>query len=181
MDEELTPIEVMVLYQTVFNRIADEVKPSGHGMRSEMDKYFYDMYQKTGAKSFDIYLRAEYVGTYVLRFSKPTAQEEYDELEVSNYVELTELLDSTENRYLLEQLREFVTTRCIREFARYYFDETGEVLDGCEVQHVVIPPKGREYQGGTFRIDHDKVRSIIESGALPGSVTRYLLEGGSDD
>lgn len=59
------------------------------------------------------------------------------------------------------------------DFARYMLDEYGELMDGCELVSIDVPPAPK---GTTLRIDKQAFASA--TGLLPEQAVARLLEGG---
>ena len=168
----LNDAERLVLMQALYNVIGEQVSTKNpFSLRSEMDEKYRELYETTGSKSFDVKFGDEVVGTYSIRFSKEKDSETYLEFEVNDQVALAYWFNNAANR---EIVNSFVAMR-LRDFAEYYFTETGEMPDGCEIAKHIKPAVDKAYIGGALKIDNDTVASVLGN-ALPGIAG--LLEGG---
>lgn len=171
-------MERLALFQALYNKIGKEVSTKGNSLRARADEYFYDMYQQTGAKSYDVKVLGETVGTYSLRFKKLTQTEIVKELQVTDYTELAQHFDKMDDAYELEMLKQYVA-RDLEAYAKWYFDQTGECLPGTDYVGRLVDGKPKQYDGGVLKIDAYKVAQACEHGQLQG-VSQLLLGGGDE-
>lgn len=169
-------MERLAVFQALYNKIGKEVSTKGNSLRARADEYFYDMYQQTGAKSYDVKVLGETVGTYSLRFKKPTQAEVVKELQVTDYTELAQHFDKIDDAYELEMLKQYVA-RDLEAYAKWYFEQTGECLPGTELVGRFVEGHPKQYDGGVLKIDAMKVAQACEHGQLQG-VSQLLLGGG---
>lgn len=167
------------MFQAFYNKIGKEVSTKGDSLRAKADRHFYDMYQQTGAKSYDVNFLGETVGTYSLRFKKPTQTEIVKELQVIDYTELAEHFDKMDDTYELEMLKQYVGYD-LEAYAKWYFDQTGECLPGTDYVGRVIDGQPKQYDGGVLKVDAEKIAEVCERGQLQG-VSRLLMGGGDGD
>lgn len=167
------------MFQAIYNQIGKEVSTkNADGLRARADRYFHDMYEQTGAKSYDVKLMGETVGTYSLRFKKPTNTEIVKELEVLDYVELAEWFDSMTEMFEIDMLKNYVE-RDLGAYARWYFDQTGECLPGCDYVSKMVDAQPKQYDGGVLKINTEKVAEVCKNGKLNG-ISQLLLGGGDE-
>lgn len=170
---ELEDIEKLAIAQAFMGVVGDLTSTKSPGnLRDRVNERMVELYDETGAKSFDVKLRGEKVGTYSLTVSKPTESTSDVVLEVSSKDELKawDGLREAAYEYALENLK---------EVAALHFERTGEVPNGCKATEVVRPgdPGGR-VQRSTLRIDGEAVVHVM--GGELGAAARLMLEGGDE-
>lgn len=171
-------MERLAVFQALYNKIGKEVSTKGNSLRARADEYFYDMYQQTGAKSYDVKVLGETVGTYSLRFKKPTQAEVVKELQVTDFTELAQHFDKTEDAYEIDMIKKYVGYD-LEAYAKWYFEQTGECLPGTEFVGRFVEGHPKQYDGGVLKIDAMKVAQACEHGQLQG-VSQLLLGGGDE-
>lgn len=168
----LNDSERLVLLQALYSVIGEHVSTKNpFSLRSEMDEKYRELYETTGSKSFDMKLGDTVVGTYSIRFSKEKDSETFLDFEVIDHVALAFWFNNAANR---EIINNFVAAN-LKQFAEYYFTETGEMPEGCEIVKHIKPAVDKAYIGGALKINNESVANIIGN-ALPGIAG--LLEGG---
>lgn len=167
MAKQLTDLELLAVFQALYNKIGRECATKGDGLRAQVDEHFRELYEQTGAKSFDVLLDGEKVGTYSSRFSKPTHDELKHEYKVTDYIKLAKALDSMNESYDVDLIKKYAEQN-LEEFGRWYFEQTGECLPGSEFVEYVEPGIPSQYIGGTLKVDDSKVSQICERGLFPG-------------
>ena len=172
-------MERLAVFQALYNKIGKEVSTKGDSLRARADRYFYDMYEQTGAKSYDVKVLGETVGTYSLRFKKPTQTEIVKELQVTDYTELAEHFDKMDDTYELDMLKKYVGYD-LEAYAKWYFDQTGECLPGTDYVGRLVDGKPKQYDGGVLKVDAEKIAEVCERGQLQG-VSRLLMGGGDGE
>lgn len=172
-------MERLAVFQALYNKIGKEVSTKGNSLRARADEYFYDMYQQTGAKSYDVKVLGETVGTYSLRFKKPTQTEVVKELQVTDYVELAEHFDKLTDSYELYMLKQYVA-HDLEAYAKWYFEQTGECMPGTEFVGRFVEGHPKQYDGGILKVDAEKVAEACERGQLQG-ISQLLLGGGDEN
>lgn len=153
------------LYKTT-GKLVDTKNPES--LRFEVDQHFYDQYRETGAKSFDIHIGGEKVGTYSLRFSKPTEQQTTQFFEVQDYEALARWMMKQDT----ETLQDFASQN-LRVFAQFIFDTSGELPDGCNLVEVVTLATESTWQGGVLKVDEGLVFEKLQE-QLPPSIAGLL-------
>lgn len=154
-------IEQLAVAQAVYKLAAAQVSTKEPGnLRDEVDGHFREAFESTGAKSFDVPIAGQRVGTYSVKLTKPK------EDTVMTIVDRDAFEDwCRENgcvREVFDEERAFGT-----------FLSTGELPGGCHVTKVTSP--GGEFSGGTLRIDPEKVND-----ALGGADVLPMLMGGNE-
>lgn len=153
-------IEQLAVAQAVYKLAAKQVSTKEPGnLRAEVDAHYREMFEQTGAKSFDVRIGGEKVGTYGVRVTKP---------------ETRVRLKVTDSRALMAWCEANDCLRVDPDMRRVesIFGETGELPDGCEVEATSAP--GGEYAGSSLRIDPEKVNN-----ALGGADVLPMLMGGA--
>lgn len=151
-------IAKLAVAQAVYKLSAEMVSTKDpDNLRAYVDEYYRGLFEATGAKSFEIRIGGEKVGTYSVKVTKPKKQTVCDCYNPSAY------------RAWCEE-HGFVKTVIDEDAAHAHFLETGEVPDGCNVSQVETP--GGQYAGGSVRVDIPAVNR-----ALGGEVSIALLGG----
>lgn len=153
-------VEQLAVAQAVYKLAAEKVNTKEPGnLRSEVDMYYREMFEQTGAKSFEIRIGKEKVGTYSVLVTKP---------------ETRVRLKVTDARALMAWCEANDALRVEPDMQRVesIFGETGELPDGCEVEATSAP--GGEYAKSSLRIDPEKVNN-----ALGGADVLPMLMGGA--
>jgi hypothetical protein len=152
-------VEQLAVAQAVYKLAAEQVKTNEPGnLRAEVDAHFRELFEQAGAKSFDIRIGGEKVGTYSVKVTKPKMQTVCDCYDQSAYLAWCE-----EHGFVRKVIDE--------DAASAYFEETGELPFGCNVSEVETP--GGQYAGGSLRVDVPAINR-----ALGGKVPIALLGGG---
>ena len=160
---ELGGIEQLAVAQALYKAMGEVVSTKDpDSLRSRADEEYLRLYAETGAKSFDVRIGGEKVGTMSVREPKRSA--ESVKLVVDDREAAKMALGDFVSAYIDANLQDAV---------QWVFDSTGEVLDGCTALRV----------GGTvgepttaLRVDPQKVSDALR-GELPAAV-QMLLEGG---
>lgn len=158
-DEITKRIEQLAVAQAVYKLSAEQVSTKEPGnLRAEVDAHYRELFEQTGAKSFEVRIGSEKVGTYGVCVTKP---------------ETRMRLKVTDSRALMAWCEANDCLRVEPDMRRVesIFGETGELPDGCEVEATSTP--GGEYSGGSLRIDPEKVNA-----ALGGADVLPMLMGG---
>ena len=151
-------IEQLAVAQAVYKLAAEKVKTNEPGnLRAEVDAHYRELFEQTGAKSFDIRIGEEKVGTYSVKVTKPKRQTVCDCYDQSAYLAWCE-----EHGFVRKVIDE--------DAASAYFEETGELPFGCNVTEVETP--GGQYAGGSLCVDVPAINR-----ALGGEVPIALLGG----
>lgn len=163
---ELSPVEKLAVAQAFMNVFGDmtSTKKAGN-LRAEVDGYFTDLYERTGAKSFDVKLLGGKVGTFSVVTSKPTDSREEFEFEVEDESALFAWAFSN---------------GCVEvdwKAVRALFDATGEVPDGCVLKVVhVLGDVGGAVKSTRLKVDSETVFDAIVP--VFDEVQELLLEEG---
>lgn len=169
--EKMNDIERLTLAQALYKSIGELVDTKNpDSLRSQVDRQFRELYDATGSKSFDVKVFDVPVGTYSIRFSKPKDSEARDVFEVDDYIALAHWFNDAD----ADEVKKFVALN-LADFARWQFDTTGEVPDGCSLKQVVKPAEDKHYIGGALKVDQESVIAAFGK-RLEGSVVG-LLEG----
>ena len=170
---DLSIIERLAIEQAVYNAIGADLKTGQpDNLRGEVNGFYLDMYERTGATGFEVRVNGQKVGTY--EFSKVKGQPErtVTELRVTDHAALLADKSDDFNRWLTEHI---ITH--IDELAIQYATETGELLDGMEYVTTTTPATPDTIRpNGTLRVRADKVAAALGN-RLPATIAG-LLEGG---
>ena len=167
-------IERLAIEQAVYNAIGADVSTRDpDNLRAEVNAYYHDLYEQTGATGFEVRLRGQKIGTY--GFSKVKGQKAHTERIVTVTDRAALLADESEE--FAAWLSAYITEH-LPELAVQYATETGELLDGMAVverEHPATPDTIRP--NGTLRVRPEKVAAALGN-ALPATIAG-LLEGES--
>ena len=167
-------MEKLAFLQALYNVIGKAVATKNpDNLRGEVDDAFKALYEATGAKSFDVKIGDEKVGTYSFTISKPTDERIDESFGVIDHGELFCWKVDEEMAVAFARDR-------LKDYAAWYFDQTGEMAPGCALIETRTPgdPGGR-VKSTTLRIDPAKVADAM--GERLGSAVRALLEEAEDD
>lgn len=133
-------------------------------LRGRADAEVLRMYDQTGAKSYDLKVSGEKVGTYSVRTSKPKARkvavvDDPDMVAEFAYENTDDMM-----RYVREHAQ---------EVAQWFLEDSGTIADGAEVTE---QGGGPERLGTTLRVDPAKVGEALQ-GRLPQAIAGLLGEG----
>ena len=170
---DLNPIERLAIEQAIYNQIGADLKTGrADNLRGEVNGFYLDMYQRTGATAFEVRLNGQKVGTYGFNKVKGQPEREVTELRVTDHAAM--MADESDDfmAWCSQWLQDHMD-----ELAVQYATETGELLDGMEYVTETIPasPDGIR-PNGTLRIRPEKVAAALGN-ALPATIAG-LLEGG---
>lgn len=176
----MNSIERLAVEQAMYNAIGRDLKTGvTHNLRGEVNQYYLDQYEHTGATGFEVRLNGMKVGTY--GFNKVKGRDGYVETEFVVHDSAAALMaaegDDPDFRDFAYQW--FVDR--IAECAEGYFRATGCVPDGCSTMEHVVPatPDGIR-PNGTLRVDVGRVAAALGP-ALPSTVAGVLGIGEVDD
>lgn len=163
---ELSPVEKLAIAQAFQNNVGDMTKRNAYNLRGEVDDYYRAIFEQTGAKSFDVNLLGNKVGTYTIQVGKGKPARTETAFEI----------------YDFDALKAWAAANdCLKvdmDKVRALFTCDGEIPDGCTPITTEIPetPAG-QIEKTTLRIDSGKVFEVIRAAnALPDAV-RPLLAG----
>lgn len=169
--DNLNDVERLAIAQAFYNMAAKLVSTKDpDSLRAKVDGGYKELFEATGAKSFDVKLNGMKVGTYSIMMSKPTEETTRDVFAVKDYVELAKWFEAID----IETLREYVASD-LKRFAEWTFNSTGEIAGGCFMAHAITPATESKYMGGTFKISADSVQDAMAD-MLPQGIAG-LLEG----
>lgn len=172
--EELPPMERLAIEQALYSKLGEDVSTKNpDSLRSEADREVVENYRTMGAKSYDVHVNGQKVGTYSVRTSKERPQETKRRLVVSDPY----ALDAYAREHADEAM-EYVHMM-MDNFAVFMLETHGVLCDGCEMVEDTISARPSEVIGTTLRVDADKVADAIR-GYLPTGIA-HLLDGGDDE
>lgn len=152
-------IEQLAVAQAVYKLAAAKVSTREPGnLRSEVDDHFREAFESTGAKSFDVRIGGEKVGTYSIKTTegkRSIGLETHDPAAYRAWCEANG----------------FVKTVIDEDAAAANFEETGEVPDGCSIAYFDTPEGA--YAGSALRVDPAMVNR-----AIGGANVMPMLMGG---
>lgn len=167
----LTPVEKLVVAQALYKKVAGLVETKNPAnLRGEVDAAFCTIYASTKeagapAKTFNLELMGEKVGTYTITATEPKPAQTFTQLKIVNDEEL------------LRWAVEYGFMKVDWDKIQSNFEVTGEIPDGCAVVEITTDAvEGGEVKSTTLRVDENKVIDIIKP-QLP-DVGTLFLEGG---
>lgn len=167
--------ERLAFAQALYKAVSELVSTKNpDSLRSAVDGYYLKLYDETGAKSFNVTINGEDVGTYSLKFSKEQPQQTRTELEIYDFEELAKWFNDKTD----EEIRYYVALN-LGDFARYCFNVEGEIPQGCRPKEIITAAVEKHCIGGALRVDTSKVAQAMR-GQLGQSVAG-LLGGASND
>ena len=171
---ELNPIERLAIEQAVYNAIGADLKTGvPDNLRGEVNGFYLDLYQQTGATGFEVRVNGQKVGTYGFAKFKGQPERTVTEVRVTDI----EALKADQDGDFAEWLRAAIE-HDLPEYAICYAQETGELLDGMELVSVTTPATPDSIRpNGTLRIRPEKVAAALGN-ALPATIAG-LLGGGA--
>ena len=170
--QDLGDMEKLVYMQEAYNRLGAELKVNGSGIRGRMDRRFREMYEnpETRTKSRDLIIEGHKVGTYSLSVTEAKPEGHDLEFRVTD----RETLEGNDDFDFRSWVAGWVNDN-IGDLARQYFEETGEVIDGCDLVDIVIPATEMRIGSTSLRIDHRRFDEAL-GGELPDAISGYLSE-----
>lgn len=155
---ELKPVEQLAVAQAVYKTVASIVSTKdADSLRAQCDEDTIANYMSTGAKSYDVRVLGEKVGTYSVRVNKAKKVSTIAVEDAAAYYDWC-----AEMGYLVTDDKR----------AQQWFEQTGELPDGCTV---IVDEQPERVAGTTLKVDERKVAAAM-GGELPTAV-RGLLEG----
>jgi hypothetical protein len=169
----MNPIERLAVEQAVYNAIGADLKTGNpDNLRGEVNGFYLDLYEQTGATGFEVRVNGQKVGTYGFAKVKGTPERTVTELRVIDHAAMV----ADESDEFLEYCSRWLESH-LDEIAVQYCAETGELLDGVEYVTETIPATPDTIRpNGTLRVRADKVAAALGN-ALPATIAG-LLEGG---
>ena len=172
---ELPLMEQLAIEQALFSKLGEDVSTKNpDSLRSAIDGEIVGNYRATGAKSYDVHVNGEKVGTYSVRVGKGAPAKTTKNMIVLDQMKLEQFATSDE---CAEERAEYIALMA-RNFAEWMLETYGIICDGCDVVENEIPAKPSTVLGTTLRIDSEKVSEAIH-GYLPTTIAGFI--GGSDD
>ena len=170
----MNSIERLAVEQAVYNTIGADLKTGvADNLRGEVNGFFLDLYQHTGAVSFEVRVSGQKVGTYSFARVKGQPEREVTEVRVTD----VEALRADESDEFLDFVSRWIESH-LSELAIQYAQETGELLDGMEYVTETIPATPDSIRpNGTLRVRPEKVAAALGN-ALPATIAG-LLGGGN--
>lgn len=168
------PVERLIVAQAVYKKVAEEVKTGDpSNLRGAVAQSYRDMYDMTGATSFDLKLDGVKVGTF--SFAKTKPEEAWVErlMEVADPEGLRGWIARSDRSAADEYL-----SANAADFAAWWLAKTGELPEGCRVREVVHEQTEAGIKGnGTMKVDADMVARVLTEHALDEGIAGYLLAG----
>ena len=170
---DYNPIERLAIEQAVYNAIGADLKTGvPDNLRGEVNGFYLDMYERTGATGFEVRVNGQKVGTYGFAKVRGKPERTVTELRVTD----ADALSADESDEFNDWLTAWLTDH-LPELAIQYAQETGELLDGMEYVTVTQPATPDTIRpNGTLRVRPEKVAAALGN-ALPATIAG-LLEGG---
>lgn len=145
-------IDAIIAAQAVYSELGKRLKTNDpHNARGELDAHFSAQRKATGARSFDLVVNGEEVGSYTFPKRKEKTVTRIDVDDVPAYRVWCE------SNGLMELPS---AERVLR-----WIEETGELPDGARVAEVT--EGGGTAERGTLRVSFDKVRKAIGGDFAP--------------
>ena len=169
----MNSIERLAIEQAVYNAIGADLKTGvPDNLRGEVNGFYLDMYERTGATGFEVRVNGQKVGTYGFAKVKGKPERTVTELRVTD----EDALRADKSDEFNDWLSDYINYHLV-DFAIQYAQETGELLDGMELVEATTPavPDGIR-PNGTLRVKPEKVAAALGN-ALPATIAG-LLEGG---
>lgn len=168
------PIERLAIEQAVYNAIGADLKTGvPDNLRGEVNGFYLDLYQQTGATGFEVRINGQKVGTYSFNKVKGQPERTVTEVRVTDIEALRADASDEFAEWLAEWMRDSLPDLAVR-----YCEETGELLDGMELVSVTTPATPDSIRpNGTLRVKPEKVAAALGN-ALPATIAG-LLGGGA--
>ena len=158
-------LDAIIAAQAIYSELGKRLKTNDPlNARGELDAHFAALRESSGARSFDLTVNGEEVGTYTFSKSKEKTVPQLDITDMHAFYSWCD-----ENGLL--QLPK-------AETVRQWITETGELPDGAVVAEVT--EGGQTAKRGTMRVDFDKVRHAVGGDfapAIEGINDMAMLEG----
>ena len=169
---ELNEREQLAIAQALYSKLGELVSTKDpDSLRGKADDYYKALFEADGGKSFVMRIAGQEVGTYSIKMSKAKPQIVRREFTVTDKEAATKAIFAIPS----EAYWAYIASH-IEEYANWYFIETGELLDGCELVENITPEQPPAYMGGLLKVDAQKVANTLkELEAAPSIIG--LLEG----
>lgn len=157
--------EKMFIKQAIYKSVADDVKTGKANARGAFDERYRQRYRETGGKSYDALLVGRKVGTVSVVPDNPKPKPTFT---VTDPDALDDWYATCEDAF-----REYIVSH-MDDFAKWHFERTGELPDGCSFEMARPEPKEPTVR---LSISVDDVVAALD--ALPGGVSIPMLGGGA--
>lgn len=154
-------IDGIIAAQAIYSELGKRLKTNTEGnARGELDGHFRDLRDRTGARSFDLRINGQEVGTY--SFAKSKGKAAYT-LRIEN--------ESAYRRWCEENgLMELPSVASVAQWVEY----TGELPEGATIERTPAETTER----GTLRVDFEKVKKAVGGDFAPAlQAVNELPEG----
>ena len=158
----MADVEKLAIAQWAYKKFAGLVSTKdADSLRGQADEAYRELYEQTGAKSYDIKLAGKKVGTYSLKVA-----EAKDEPRV--------IVDDDDMfaRWIYENHLGHLLKVDQKALDKLFYD-SGELPDGCIVVNVHTP---EHVSGGTLRIDERKMDDLYAQSLLATQLSK-MIEG----
>lgn len=167
--------EKLAIAQAFYKAAGEYVSTKTPGnLRSQVDEEYKAIYEQTGAKSFDVRIGDEKVGTYSIKVSKATEAETKKALRVTD----PETFIAWGKNHWDICAEKFVLAH-LEAYAQEYLLSTGEMPAGMHMIEVGTPAMPEQYAGGALKVDTQKVAEALGAN-LPDAMNNLLLGDGYD-
>jgi len=169
----MNDIERLAVEQAVYNVIGADLKTGvADNLRGQVNGFYLDLYQQTGATGFEVRLNGQKVGTYGFNRVKGTPERTVTELRVTDMDALRAYDDADFDEFCARWVLDHIC-----EIAVQYAAKTGDLPDGVEYVTETVPATPDTIRpNGTMRIRPEKVAAALGN-ALPATIAG-LLGGG---
>lgn len=154
-------LQRLAIAKSLDNSLKDYIDDLNAECKDELESAFKD----EGTTQRRIFINGVDVGTYSARVSKPKVEETFEVVD----------WDALENWHFSNEDALAFVVRHVVDFAKWHFEQTGEMPNGCKLVK-------KEIRGGEFETAVLKVKdiSVIEQAtrARLTSEVELLLEGG---
>ena len=163
-------IERLAIEQAVYKAIgADVATNDPDNLRAEVNAFYLDMYERTGATGFEVRLNGQKVGTYGFPKVKGQPERTVTELRVTDMHALRCWDDEAFHEYVAKFFDQHLA-----ELAIQYAQETGDLPDGVELVEVTTPATPDTIRpSGTLRVKPERVAAALGN-ALPATIAGLL-------
>lgn len=166
----MTDIEILAVEQAIYNMIGADVSTKDpYNLRARVNAAYRDLYEQTGATSFEVRVNGEKVGTYSFARKKGTPERVVSGPVVTD----PEKLRADDRDDWLDWCRRYIDAHIV-ELATEYATETGELLDGMELVTETVPATPDTVRpSGTLRVHPQMVAEALGN-ALPSTIAGLL-------
>ena len=168
----MNSIERLAVEQAVYNAIGADLKTGREdNLRGEVNGFYLDLYERTGATGFEVRVNGQKVGTYGFSKVKGTPERTVQEFQVTDMQALRCWDDDAFHEYVAKFFDQHLA-----ELAIQYAQEMGDLPDGVELVEVTTPATPDTIRpNGTLLVRPEKVAAALGN-ALPATIAG-LLEG----